>query len=312
MLLGQCSISCFWGNMVRFVFLLVIGLNLQTLYAADSTVKTVRTQSIEKTSDGHYEVYFYNLTDIPPMNTSFMVGKSGKKLVSFQVIGKPTELYTVKCRIIQPFQKESEWLGSQSLFAAYRVVAAPNPHLNEEDRLKKKPLKKVSRSNAVGAYTRTTAPFGIDLCYGTAQPFGTIFGARLSYHITDWLKVGAGYGYLPLIIASTSSIGGGIAFFYPEWRISPFVGVDYHVISGSISSELQALIPGATGTNISTNVLSFPFGVDWQTEGGFHLAVLFAAVSGANGFGISTFSAQAGWYFGGSDSKRSSTMDSVF
>jgi hypothetical protein len=288
---------------------LIALLYLQPTYSADTTVKTVRTQSIEKTADGNYEVYFYNAADIPPYNTAMMIGKSGKKLVSFQVIGKPTELYTVKCRVIKAYQKESEWLGSQSLFSAYRAAVAPNPTLNEEAALKKKPLKKVSRTRIEGSNTRTSAPLGIDICYGSAQPFGTFFGARLNYHITDWLKVGAGYGATPFGVVNISSIGGGIALYYPDWRLSPFLGVDYHIVNGGVPEAFASIFSaGAT----SLNVLSFPFGVDWQTEGGFHFAVLFAAASGTNGFGISTFSAQAGWYFGGSGASKSSSMDSVF
>jgi hypothetical protein len=293
--------------MVSIFVILLAALNVQPTFAADTTAKTVRTQSIEKVSEGIYELYFHNVEDIPPFNTSLMVGASGKKLASFQIIGKPTELYTVKCRLIRAFEKESEWLGSQHLFAAYRIATPSSiASVNENTPQKQKPLRKISRSKSRDSYTRSKNPFGIDLCYGTAQPFGALFGGRLNYNISDLIRVGAGYGYAPLVLANISSIGGGIELFYPDWSVSPFVGVDYHVISGGVSTSLAALFPAAS-TDYS--VLSFPFGVDWQTESGFHLAILFAAVSGTNGLGISTFSAQAGYYFGGA---KNQSMDSVF
>lgn len=294
--------------MFQIILFLILGVNFQPVYSADTSAKTVRVQSIEKTSDSNYELYFQSATDIPPFNSYIMVGGSGKKLASFQIIGNPTELYTVKCRLIKSFSNEREWIGPKSLFAAYRTGPPPSiASLKENPPPKPQlPLRKISRSKAHQDYTRSQHPFGIDLCYGTAQPFGGLFGARLTYNIIDLIRIGAGYGYAPLILSNLSSIGGGIELFVPSWRLSPFVGADYHVISGGVPTSLQSIVPA---NSINFSVLSFPFGVDWQTESGFHLAVLFAGASGTNGFGISTFSAQAGYYFGGA---KAPSMDEVF
>jgi hypothetical protein len=149
---------------------------------------------------------------------------------------------------------------------------------------------------------RKRKPIGVDLYAGGADPVLGLLGFGLSYNLTDFLKITAAYGIYPTVVMTFSSISGGIRFFVPGWNLSPTFGLAYNYITLD-ATVLSDSLGQTFGLNVyqsgaqSIGVLSFPFGVDWQLDRGFHIALETSLTKGSGGTGIVSGSIVLGWAF---------------
>lgn len=112
--------------------------------------------------------------------------------------------------------------------------------------------------NSLGAYL------------GIGEPSPTLIGLNVAYNVTDFLRVGAGYGSLKFqmgsVEASASTFGFGVRGMMPGWNLTPTVGLHFAHVSYTGDRILDV-----GGFTESGSHLYGSIGADWQTEGGFNL-----------------------------------------
>ena len=145
-----------------------------------------------------------------------------------------------------------------------------------------------SVSTPLSALNRETKKMGAYLSV-LGDPFPTALGINAAYNLKNFLRGHAGFGQVSVTTlggatSSMTTIGAGVDALWPEWNLSPLVGVAYSrvFLSGS-------------GFNVSADNVYAKLGIDWQSATGLNLGVGFnVALVGVSG---STPYVNAGWYF---------------
>lgn len=136
----------------------------------------------------------------------------------------------------------------------------------------------------------------IGITTGFGNPFPSILGMNLNYHVTDYLKASAGYGEISVSSmdekAKVSTIGGGVDFMVPGWSLSPTAGLHVSKVDVSNSSNIDISVQGIEK---STTLTYAQAGVDWQAEGGFNIGV--GGIAGLSGGSASGSYLSLGWFF---------------
>ena len=135
--------------------------------------------------------------------------------------------------------------------------------------------------------SRSDKKFGVYLSLA-GDPFVSLGGLNGAYNATDFLRLNAGLGYVGTDTASLTSVGLGAKILVPHWEFSPFFGLNFS--ESFLSSSLgQVFFYNPSNGNISGNSLSFFYpsaGLDWQTQGGFNIALNLIFFDVANTTGV--------------------------
>jgi hypothetical protein len=131
---------------------------------------------------------------------------------------------------------------------------------------------------------------------GFGNPFPSILGLNLGYHLNDFLKGTVGYGELSVSSgeskASVRTLGAGADVFVPGWSLTPTAGL--HISKVDVSNSGGAEL-SVQGIEESTTMTYAQAGFDWQAQGGFNLGI--GAVAGLTGAKASGSYMNLGWFF---------------
>lgn len=146
------------------------------------------------------------------------------------------------------------------------------------------------------AGNRADHTFGIYL--GIDNPFPTVVGGNVGFHLGDWARISGGYGTISSTLGASkleaNTYGGQFNLFVPSWTFTPTFGVGYSKVDVTLtgSSVVGLDVGGFTG---SASHAFITVGLDWVSGIGFYFAAgwnhsLKSGVGGAPYVNI-------GWFF---------------
>ncbi|MGE0615747.1 MAG: hypothetical protein AB7P04_08900 [Bacteriovoracia bacterium] len=196
-----------------------------------------------------------------------------------------------------------------------RSIPVADPELMRDPRERPERAERGSRLFA-NSSNRTRNRWGADLT--VLDPVAALAGLRINYTPFDFMRVGAGYGMMPTGAVTVHSFSAGFQFLVPSFSVSPFLEADFNYSIASFSGAVNATDTnavlfglGAATRSANASYFTFPFGVDWQAAGGFHLQAGLL-ISSFNTLGTQTdtrFFGRLGWYWGGGTRGRRGMFD---
>lgn len=143
---------------------------------------------------------------------------------------------------------------------------------------------------------RASHRFGVFL--GVDNPYPTLVGGNVGFHLFDWLRASGGYGKIEATLfgntISASTLGGLVNVFVPGWGFSPTAGLGYSKVDATITGTASANLDVA-GFRGSGSHVFMSVGLDWVAQNGFYVATGVHVSTKADVDALPYFN--IGWFF---------------